>query len=190
MIKKKEINPNTIERMNQHYERFNPKGERFNEWMMPSLKRILPASGKILEVGCGFGKTLNEISSLTKADLFGIELSPIAVEKAVKYYPNIRFWVEDCERMNYPNMFDMVICSQTLEHVDNPTVCILKMKEAVKPGGWLYLTVPWPGSNLDRGVKLHYWTFYEKDFEDLLPNCSIEQPDKSHMVITYLKPTK
>lgn len=189
MKKQKDTNPNTLERMNEHYSKFHPENERYNDWMMPSLKHIMQTTGKILEVGCGFGKTLNEISSLTDAHLFGIELSSVAVLKAAKYYPEIAFKVEDCEQMTYQNMFDMVICSQTLEHVDNPKACILKMKEAVKPGGWLYLTVPWPGSNLDRGVKLHYWTFYAKDFEDLLPNCKVQQPDKSHMVVTYLKPT-
>ena len=59
MKKRFEINPNTKERMDEFYNKFNPEKERFNEWMMPYLDKVIPESGSVLEIGCGFGKTLN-----------------------------------------------------------------------------------------------------------------------------------
>jgi len=180
-------NPNTIERMNQHYEKFNPDSERFNDWMMPKLLEVVPKKGKILEVGCGFGRTLHELKNHTGAILHGIELSPIAVEKAVNHYSGIIFEVADCEDMTYDREYDLVICSQTLEHVDNPKICIARMMKAVKKGGYIFITVPWPGSNLDRGVKLHHWTFYPEDYKEWLPGCQVIQETPRHMVVIYKK---
>jgi hypothetical protein len=45
--------------MDEFYSKFNPGKERFNDWMIPLLKNLIPNFGSVLEVGCGFGKTLN-----------------------------------------------------------------------------------------------------------------------------------
>ena len=42
MKKRFEINPNTKERMDEFYNKFNPEKERFNEWMMPYLDKVIP----------------------------------------------------------------------------------------------------------------------------------------------------
>jgi len=41
---------------------------------------------------------------------------------------------------------DVVICTQTLEHVTDPNVLLKELSRALKPGGRLYLTAPqgWP----------------------------------------------
>jgi len=39
--------------------------------------------------------------------------------------------------------FDLVICCSVMEHVPNPWVMAEKLAEVVKPGGKLYICVPW-----------------------------------------------
>lgn len=38
--------------------------------------------------------------------------------------------------------FDAVLCTQVLEHLQNPTECLAEMCRVLKPGGRLFLTVP------------------------------------------------
>jgi SAM-dependent methyltransferase len=42
--------------------------------------------------------------------------------------------------------FDAVLCTQVLEHVADPAVVLAELHRVLRPGGWLWLTVPltWP----------------------------------------------
>jgi SAM-dependent methyltransferase len=44
--------------------------------------------------------------------------------------------------------FDAVLCTQTLEHVSEPQLVVREMAMLLKPGGRLYLTVPFLGDPL------------------------------------------
>jgi len=191
MKKRYTINPNTIEKMEEHYSKLTPLKERFNEWMIPYLSTLLKKKYKsILEIGCGMGKTLKWIREQSPQDVYieGHDLSPLAISEASKEYKDITFKVKDSIKWEPKAIWDLIICSQTLEHVDDPKILILNMKKALKIGGCLFITVPYPGSSLDRGVKLHHWTLYPQDFKTLLgisANCIKE--GKRHLIIKYIK---
>lgn len=38
--------------------------------------------------------------------------------------------------------FDAVLCTQVLDHLKNPQECVKEMNRVLKPGGYLFLTVP------------------------------------------------
>lgn len=40
------------------------------------------------------------------------------------------------------NSFDSVLCTEVLEHVEEPGVCIKEMKRVLKDKGYMYITVP------------------------------------------------
>jgi 2-polyprenyl-3-methyl-5-hydroxy-6-metoxy-1,4-benzoquinol methylase len=183
-----ETNPNTIERMDAHYEKLSPTKERVNTWMMDYMLELVPLSGKILEVGCGLGRTLDLLKEYTAANLIGMEISEVAVNKASAYYKEIDFRLEDATDMEEENEYDMIINSQTLEHVDDPIKIIHNMRIALKPEGILFITTPYPGSSLDRGVKLHHWTIYEEDYHELLPGVKTYREGKNHLIAIYRKP--
>jgi 2-polyprenyl-3-methyl-5-hydroxy-6-metoxy-1,4-benzoquinol methylase len=189
MKKRFNVNPNTKEKMDEFYNKFNPQKERFNEWMIPLLTKLIPKNGDVLEVGCGFGKTLDWIYNKNKKlNLVGSDLSEIAINKASEYYPHIKFICEDAEKANHDNKFDLIINSQTLEHVDNPELIINNMKNWLKPNGNLFITVPYPNSNLDRGVKLHHWTFFQEDFIKILgKDTKCVKIDKDHLGVIWVK---
>lgn len=193
MDKKYDINPNTLESLERLYnKRWTPATERVNDWMMPLLHSLVPAGKdkKILEVGCGFGKTLSLLRAEIKAEnrgcFKGVDISPTAVSKGNEYHSDITLECSNYEHSKDFSMWDMVICSQTLEHVDKPGLMIQKMSRALKQGGVLFITVPWPKGNLDNGVKSHYWRFYESDFHSLLPGCKIKRM-ATRMIIIWHK---
>lgn len=183
MKQKLKKNPNTRKRMNQHYKTLieimslEGKEERFAEWIMDYLKPLIPATGKILDIGCGMGRLLHEVGKFTDAKLYGIDISWNAIVEAKKRYP-YEFRVADAEHL--AGEYDLIINSQTLEHVDDPEKIILRMKDHSKR---LFITVPYPNSSLDNGVKLHYWRFEVKDFEKLLDDPTIKKHGINHMVI-------
>lgn len=193
MLKKFKDNPNTVERMEQHYSKIINRegqfkdGERFNDWMMPHLEPLIPKEGHILEVGCGLGATIKHILSINPMlGVSGIDISPTAIDNCNENIEG-KFWTQKAE-FDIAGYYDLIICSQTLEHVDFPNDCILNMKKALSENGTLFLTVPYPKSNLDNGVKLHYWRFYPVDFEMILKGCKVIDDDKRHLIVIWKKP--
>lgn len=189
MDKKFAKNPNTLERMEDHYANITPQTERFNDWMMPYLVDYIPSSGRVLDVGCGMGRTLAEVKKCMNGDsyLLGIDISNVALRKASEHYKDFEFIQSDGGASIPEGGFDLIICSQTLEHVDNPIEIIDDMKKSLNPGGTLFITVPYPNSSLDNGVKLHHWRFWPKDFNLLLNRCKTIKHGINHLIVIWQK---
>ena len=66
------------------------------------------------------------------------------------------------------NHFDLVICCSVMEHVPNPWVMAEKISELVKPGGKLYIAVPWVWKY--HGYPKDYYRFTHSAIEYLYPN--------------------
>lgn len=187
MKKKLKDNPNTAEDMDIHYEKVIRKGERVNDWMYEYLKPIIPKEGNVLEIGCGLGTSLEWIKAQQpKVNLFGLDISPVAInycnENKGGEYQCIRG-----EDWSEKDKYDLIVNSQTLEHVDDPMKIIMNMAISLKKGGKLFITVPWPNSNLDNGVRRHYWRFFPEDFRGALGKVEVLRPDKSHMIVIWEK---
>jgi hypothetical protein len=64
--------------------------------------------------------------------------------------------------------FDSGICMDLLEHTENPFIIAKNISDAIKPGGMLFVTVPWVW-------ELHYypkdyWRFCPQGLEALFPD--------------------
>lgn len=109
----------------------------------------------ILEIGCDNGRLLfhlNDYSTENHSLQFcGIDLaySPIFFATQVKNNfntPNMFFGVGDAEKLNFKSgVFDIVICSDVLEHLITPEVAILEMLRVLRKDGLAIITVPIPG---------------------------------------------
>lgn len=116
----------------------------FNDFKF--IKPILPSEPikekHILDIGCSDGKILSILKNLWGDDnkYTGVDLSSLLIDKAVKKYPDIFFFLGDI--VNLPissNSIDIIICSFVLHHL--PLVLKLKaideIKRVLKPGGIL-----------------------------------------------------
>ncbi len=101
---------------------------------------IRPPSGKkVLDVGGGNGQFL-EWLGVKKATVLDISKSGLK-EARERGYRTVQADVQS----RYPipeNSFDVVICFETIEHIDNPVAMLKHIKRCVKPGGYLILGVP------------------------------------------------
>lgn len=105
------------------------------------LHRLLQRSGRILEVGCGRGLVLQELSRLHH-DCFGTERSPLAAARALQI-PGVKIFSRPLEDCLFPaGSFDLILLWHVLEHLDSPDGVLREISRILKPGGYLILEVP------------------------------------------------
>ena len=95
----------------------------------------------ILDVGCGSG--LNSIVIASKGHrVRGVDIS----EKAIQQYRSHGFdgEVGDLETgLKFPDAcFDLVFCSEVIEHMTSPNLLVAEIARVLKPGGQLILSTP------------------------------------------------
>ncbi len=94
----------------------------------------------ILDVGCGAGGLMNELSE--KGVVYGVDFS----EESVKFchergLQNVQ--IGDVTSIPFEdNYFDVVVCLDVLEHIDNDTLGAREIYRILKPGGVAILFVP------------------------------------------------
>jgi 2-polyprenyl-3-methyl-5-hydroxy-6-metoxy-1,4-benzoquinol methylase len=95
----------------------------------------------ILDVGCGSG--INSAALAAKGHrLHGVDLSEAGIEK----YRRRGFDGRVCDiesGLDYPDAsFDLVFCSEVIEHMTSPEILAAEMSRVLKPGGLLVLSTP------------------------------------------------
>lgn len=124
-----------------------PGGRRKLSVMMDVIARLAARvpDGKlcILDVGCGNGALTLPLASCGHTVL-GIDISAEAIEKArgVNVFDNVSFEVRNLIESPLNMQFDVIICSEVLEHLSNPVPLIRAMEHELKPDGRLFITVP------------------------------------------------
>jgi ubiquinone/menaquinone biosynthesis C-methylase UbiE len=99
---------------------------------------------RLLDVGCGTGSLLLELSGSGKVlNLYGIDLSPEMINAArVKLKDGKHVELYDGSAADLPfesNYFDYVVCMNSLHHHANPNQSLVEMTRVLKPGGMTIL---------------------------------------------------
>lgn len=100
---------------------------------------------KIIDLGCGTGYYLFLLSSLpVKLYLTGFDNDKEALKEAkAKLSKKIKFIQGDLHKMPFKdNLFDKVVLSEVLEHLEKDGVAVKEIFRILKPGGILVISVP------------------------------------------------
>lgn len=129
----------------------------FRNWMRAQLRQ-LAGDATILEVGCGdgsFTRNLAEHSSRVTA----VDISASQIERNARAHPEIRFVQHDvAQPFPFENeAFDVIWCSEVLEHLFDPGFAVREMQRVLAPGGRLLVTVPFHGVFKDVLIALFRW---------------------------------
>lgn len=111
----------------------------------------VPRHERALEVGPGSGVYLptlcNRFASVTAIDVEPAHISALAELK--RSHGNLDLCVTDLCNHEWTAKFDLVLCSEVIEHVPNPGAFMAGLARAVDDGGILVLSTPQPWSLME-----------------------------------------
>ena len=105
------------------------------------LARVaLPPGAEILDAGCGSGRNMADLALL--GTVTGVELADVSVARARERGVGE---VVQCSITELPfsdDQFDLAVCFDVVEHVDDHLRALAELHRVVRPGGTLVVTVP------------------------------------------------
>ena len=130
---------------------FRDRLELFTE----GVKKVTPPPARVLDYGCGsgvislaLGRSGYEVLGLDGAE----EMVSVARQnQQIQNVGNVRFELTSSPQINLnPNSFDIVICSSVIEYIENDTALVEQLVSVLKPGGYLFISIPHSQSLLGR----------------------------------------
>jgi SAM-dependent methyltransferase len=106
------------------------------------ILKFLPSPAYFLEVGCGTGFVLKGLSRYETLRLLGAEMHVAGLKWARKRLPDVPLIQLDATRMPFTSEFDGIGAFDVIEHIEEDHLVMKNFWHALKPGGYLFLTVP------------------------------------------------
>lgn len=104
--------------------------------------KMLPQA-KVLDIGCG-GGILSESMALLGADVLGIDLSAAVLEEARTHAKsqgvNVEYRLCDSAAILGSECFDLITCTDMLEHITQPQKVIADISRLLKHDGYAVLS--------------------------------------------------
>lgn len=182
--------PSNDHSWNRHWEdfsntmRLNPASAYRRSILGSMLRKSVDpeGTGRILDLGCGPGELIRHLSGTFPAARFvGIDFSEKALSQARAQAADAEFVSADLLSSDNPllqrfkNWATHALCTEVLEHVDDPCAFLRNAKPYLSPGAELIITVPGgPMSAYDRhlGHQRHY---SPRELRNLLTDAGFEQ---------------
>jgi ubiquinone/menaquinone biosynthesis C-methylase UbiE len=109
---------------------------------------LLRPEDKILEIGCGIGTIVNELSCKDH-DVVGIDISGEAIEYGRNKYSGIRLEVQAAETLPYQDeSFEVVLSFDLFEHIAEIDKHVSEVGRVLRPGGYYLFQTPNRYSNI------------------------------------------
>ncbi len=113
----------------------------FKNYYEPFLKKVLPQSGTILELGCGTGVYTKWLME-RRLQVIGMDISSEMIKQAKRRCPNALFYQGDCENpgayistKELQNGFDAVVGINTFSYYVHKETALLNYRKLLKPNG-------------------------------------------------------
>lgn len=159
----------TVPQIKNYYETYWSAGKKhfsgagygyapnFRRWMAAEL-RDLPRSTPVIEVGCGDASFTTDLAQQF-ASVVAIDISAGQIAENARQFPLIDFRQHDVsERFPFADAtFEVVWCSEVLEHLFDPEFALREMHRILRPGGRLLVTVPYHGRFKNLLIALFKW---------------------------------
>ena len=102
----------------------------------------LPVDGRVLDAACGTGKYFAMVLARGRS-LLGVDHAGEYLAVARTKFPSVPTEKRDLQDLSYREEFDGVMCVDAMEMVppEDWPIVVEAFAAALRPGGWLYLTV-------------------------------------------------
>jgi SAM-dependent methyltransferase len=114
----------------------------------------LPCDARVLEIGTGTGNTIRVLEALfPAATVVGMDLfsDGLRVARSRTRAPLVQAAID---RLPFGESFDLIVAFDVIEHVSDDLAALAAIRRALKPSGWLALTVPAFG---------HLWSQFDEE---------------------------
>jgi 2-polyprenyl-6-hydroxyphenyl methylase/3-demethylubiquinone-9 3-methyltransferase len=148
---------------------WNPSGRLkslhdINPLRLGYMESRVPLTGKkVLDIGCG-GGLLSEAMAESGAVVTGIDMSEASLGVATRHMQgsgleiDYRLSTAETFENRHPDMFDVVVCMELLEHVPNPKSVVAACGRLVKPGGDIFF------ATLNRNLKSYIFAILGAEY--------------------------
>lgn len=124
------------------------------KWLVSEIKKGL----SIADVGCAMGECVNILQNKFKnSKVTGVDFSPVAIKGAKIKFPDNIFLCGNLDSLK--KRYDIIFCSNTLEHFHNPLNKLKKISEYSDK----YIVLLLPFQEYERTLS-HFYTF---DFDNI-----------------------
>jgi len=155
-----------------------------------AIEKVVLKKGKMLDIGCATGFFMKAARD-NKWRVEGIEISEYAASYAKEHF-GFKVYSKDFLTLSLPEKtYDVITLWDVIEHFNNPTAALIKIRKLLKPNGILVLSTPDVNSipaNLTGskwvGYKLsdeHLTYFSIKTMTNLLEKTGFSVVKKSHI---------
>jgi 2-polyprenyl-3-methyl-5-hydroxy-6-metoxy-1,4-benzoquinol methylase len=129
-------------------------------WLHTSRRNIIidtirrapvPDIGRALEIGPGSGVYLPALCGRFK-NVVAIDVEPThiaALQQTYEHVSNLELVMDDVRYRKWLQQFDLVLCSEVIEHVAAPREFMIGLANSVRPNGILILSTPQPWSLME-----------------------------------------
>jgi 2-polyprenyl-3-methyl-5-hydroxy-6-metoxy-1,4-benzoquinol methylase len=110
----------------------------------PEMLPFVPATTKrVLELGCADGAFAATVKQRGGVEVWGIEPSPEAAERARAVIDRVLVGDADERIAELPDAyFDAIICNDVLEHLVDPWATLAHLRPKLAPGGVVVASIP------------------------------------------------
>ncbi|MDD2972567.1 MAG: methyltransferase domain-containing protein [Lachnospiraceae bacterium] len=106
-------------------------------------KAVLREGDNILDVACGNGYLLGELSKKAGVNAFGVDISENMIASARERYPACTFAVGSCTPLGFENeSMDVITVSCAFHHFETPQIFVNECMRVLKKNGKVVIVEP------------------------------------------------
>ena len=117
-------------------------GYVYSDLVRPDILRMVPPDGQVIgSFGCGFGTTEEQLARAGR-QVHGVDIAPEAIDVARTRLTTARV-IAPGELDAFPEgSLDGLILADVIEHLPRAGEALVHLSRAVRPGGWIVISVP------------------------------------------------
>jgi SAM-dependent methyltransferase len=116
------------------------------------LKKIRKIFGKnhlnIYDAGTGYAQyTYFMAKNMQPNNIYAVDVKENWIKDAEFFFKQqrmdtVKFGIEDLTKINHENKFDLIVCVDVMEHIEEDIIVFQNYYRALKPGGFLLINTP------------------------------------------------